>query len=247
MKNLISEPRSGNAASLRLHGYPVSNYFNIVHAALIEKEADFELVIARARQDDAFLAMSPMGKIPFLETSEGFLAETVAILEYLEDRFDGPSLYPADPFVRAKARQVINVVQMYVEAQIRLLFPGVFFGGANSVETVEVARAMLDRATGALRRLTRPRPWLVGDAFGNADIFAFYCLDIAERVTGFVYGRSILTEAGLTEWRARVAARDSSRIVLAAFAPAFEAYLRDRNAAWREPASTAPTREQTHA
>src|SRR3546814_6519009 len=57
---------------LRLHGYAVSNYFNAAHAALLEKGARFEVVTTRSAKDEAFLAHSPMGKIPRSEehTSE---------------------------------------------------------------------------------------------------------------------------------------------------------------------------------
>jgi glutathione S-transferase len=225
----------------RLHGHPVSNYFNAVHAALIEKNAAFEIVHGGASQDEAFLARSPMGKIPYLETPQGCIAETVAILEYLEDEIPHLPLFPSDHFARARARQMINVVQMYVEAPVRSIFPGVFFGGTNGAETQANVRLTLDRATGALRRLANPAPWLLGDAFGAADIFAFYCLDIAERVTRFVYDRSILAETGLLDWHAAMVARDSSRTVLANFGPAFAAYLLDKNAAYT------PERELHHA
>jgi glutathione S-transferase len=229
------------AAPFRLYGHPVSNYFNAVHAALIEKDAAFEIVHGGASQDEVFLARSAMGKIPYLETARGCLAETVAILDYLEDAIPDPPLFPADPFARARARQIINVVQMYVEAPVRSIFPGVFFGGTNAAETVASARLTLDRSTGALRRLANPAPWLLGDAFGSADIFAFYCLDIAERVTRFVYDRSILGETGLVDWHAQVAGRDSSRTVRANFIPAFAAYLIDKAAAYT------PERDLFHA
>ena len=219
---------------LRLHGYPVSNYFNIARAALIEKGAVFEIVTARARQDEDFLAMNPMGKIPFLETPRGCLAETVAILEFVEEAVDGPRLWPEDPFVRARGRQIVNVVQLYVEAQIRSLFPGVFFGGVNSAATIESARAMLDRSTAALNRLSTPGPYLLGGSLSLADIFAFYCLDIADRVTRFVYGRPILDEIeGFDEWFGLMSERKSSRIVLEDFESTFALYLVEKGAAYR--------------
>src|SRR3546814_11435296 len=71
------------AMTLRLHGYPVSQYFNAARAALIEKGTDFQVIPTRAAQDDAFLAPSAMGKIPYLVTPHGSIAETVAILEYI--------------------------------------------------------------------------------------------------------------------------------------------------------------------
>lgn len=219
---------------LRLHGYPVSNYFNIAHAALLEKQATFEVVSLRASREPHFLALSPMGKIPVLETPHGWLAETIAILEYLEDTIDSPTLYPTDAFLRARARQIINIVQMYVEVPARSLFPGVFSSGTNSMSAVNAARETLDRSTAALNRIARPAPFLLGAALSYADLFAFYCLDIAERVTRFVYGRSILAELpAWAGWSERIAARDSTRAVLADFHPAFAAYLADHKAAYR--------------
>lgn len=218
---------------LRLHGYAVSNYFNIAHAALIETATHFELVTTRASQQAEFLSISPMGKIPVLQTPQGWIGETVAILGYIEDCLPRPTLYAAEPFQRARERQVINVLQLYVEAPVRSLFPGVFLGGNNSPLSVAAARITLDRATAALRLLVAPAPFLMGTALSYADLFAFYCLDIAERVSGVVYRRSILAELGLQEWFAQMARRDSSQTVMALFESVFGHYLKEKNATYR--------------
>jgi glutathione S-transferase len=224
---------AGPSSQLRLHGYPVSNYFNIARAALLEKGADFAIVIVRASSDPAFLKVSPMGKIPMLETPQGTIAETVAILEYIEDTLPRPALYSEDAFVRARARQIINVVQMYVEAPVRTLFPGVFQGRANPDAVVASARQTLERASRALRILVAPDPFLSGRALSLADLFAFYCLDIADRVTRQVYSRSLLEDiGGLQDWTAAMAARQSSRLVSADFYPAFDAYLKSHSAGY---------------
>lgn len=219
-------------APLRLHGHAVSNYFNIAHAALVEKGAAFELVATRASQGEAFLALSPMGKIPVLETPEGWIAETVAILEYLEDTL-APPLHPQDAFLRARARQLINVAQVYLEVPARALYGGVFMGGRNSDAVVAAVRAGLDRGTEALRRLVAPRPYLFGERCGPADLFVFHGLGLVERLNRHVYDRSLAAEVpGLADWAARMAERDSSRAVRAAFEPAFAAYLADKQAAY---------------
>lgn len=226
-------------STLRLHGYAVSNYFNIARAALLEKNVEFEIVTVRASQEPDFLVHSPMGKIPVLQTSQGWVGETVAILEYIEDTQDGPRLHPADPYLRARGRQIINIIQMYVEAQIRTLFPGVFMGEQNNPATVDAVRQMLDRACGALGRLGAPWPYLLGKELSYADLFAFYCFDIAERVTRFVYDRSILAEiAGLETWFALMSQRASSRIVLADFESALSGYLVEKNAAYIQTANS---------
>ncbi|CAN5409735.1 glutathione S-transferase [soil metagenome] len=229
---------------LALHGYPVSNYFNTVHAALIEKGADFTVVPTRASQDDAFLAQSAMGKIPYLQTPDGCIAETVAILEYIEETVARVPLYPTHAFERARARQIINIIQIYVEAPLRSLFPGVFMGGENAPATVAAVRLVVDRAMRALGHLVTPQPFLMGAQLTHADLFAFYTFDVGERVMQFSYGASLLdTVGGLRDWYATMAMRRSSRTVLADFTPAFAAYLQDKAAAWHEP----EPKEQAHA
>lgn len=219
--------------ALRLHGYPVSNYFNVARAALLEKGLPHEIVIARAGQDEAFLTKNPMGKIPVLESPDGWIGETVAILEYVEDRFPDVPLRPAALGPRAQGRQIINIVQMYVEATSRTLFPGVFGGAENAPQAVAAARIMLDRSTAALRRLMAPDPFLFGRTPSTPDLFAFYNLDIADRVTRFVYGRSIHEEIGVVDWHERMLGRTSSHIVLADFKRYFAKYLIDHGASYR--------------
>jgi glutathione S-transferase len=230
--------------AVALHGYPVSNYFNAARAALIEAGADFAVVPTRASQDEAFLAHSALGKIPYLQTPQGCIAETVAILEYIEDAQLGRSLYPGGSFERARARQVINVVQVYIETPLRALFPGVFMGGENRAETVAAVRPAVERATRAIERLVSFSPFLMGEELTHADLFAFYHLDVCERVWRHSYGASLLDSVpGLRDWHAMMLALPSTQIVLADFAPAFASYLSDKGAAWREPA----LKETSHA
>lgn len=226
---------------LRLLGYPVSNYVNIVRSALLEKALPFDFVATRASQDAAFRELSPLGKIPVLDTGEGTITETIAILDYLDDAFPEVPLRPELAFDRARARQTINIIQLYVEAQARQLFAGVFMGGTNLATTEASVRAMLDRATGALSQLLAPAPFLFGDRPGQADIFAFYNLDIADRVTRFVYDRSIIDEiGGLDDWLAAMRARPSTQLVTSEFQSSFVTYLAAHGAAYRPDESRRP-------
>src|SRR3546814_9424311 len=91
------------AMTLRLHCYPVIQYFNAARAALIEKGTDFQVIPTRAAQDEAFLAHSAMGKIPYPVTPHGSIAETVAILESIEETSGRIPLYPAAAFEIGRA------------------------------------------------------------------------------------------------------------------------------------------------
>jgi maleylpyruvate isomerase len=67
---------------------------------------------------DAFRALNPLGQVPILElddTESGGrgvrrIAQSLAILEFLEERFPAPALLPADPWLRARARQLAEMV-----------------------------------------------------------------------------------------------------------------------------------------
>ena len=74
---------------LKLHGFAVSNYFNMVKLALLEKGVNFEVVDVYPNQEESFLSRSPMGKVPVLETDAGFISETNVILDYIEDTQGG--------------------------------------------------------------------------------------------------------------------------------------------------------------
>jgi glutathione S-transferase len=193
---------------LKLYGFHVSNYFNMVKLALLEKGFEFEEVRTYPSQEPQFLEMSPMGKIPCLEAREGFLTETSAILEFLEDITPELPLMPVDPFARAKARELMKVCELYIELPARRLYSGVFFGGNNSQQTIDEVRPLVERGLKALSRLARFQPYLAGAEFSYADIVAYHTFGAVEKTMQVVYGWSVMGEvAGLADWYKTVANR----------------------------------------
>lgn len=59
---------------------------------------------------EEFRAHSPMGLVPSLMVSGRALTESVAIIEWLEDSRAQPPLFPADPWLRARTRQLVELV-----------------------------------------------------------------------------------------------------------------------------------------
>jgi glutathione S-transferase len=126
---------------LKLHGFPASNYYNMVKMALLEKGADYEDVRVYTGQTEGFLAKSAMGKVPCLETPDGFLTETSIILEYIEDVVDGPSFLPAAPYERARMRELLKYSELYLELPARRSYGEAFFGaGPVSDEVKDTVR-----------------------------------------------------------------------------------------------------------
>ena len=67
-----------------LFGAPVSNFYNKVKLALLEKELAFQEEMTAPSQEEAAVSKSPMGKIPFIKDGEHYFCESSAIVEYLD-------------------------------------------------------------------------------------------------------------------------------------------------------------------
>lgn len=193
---------------LKLYGFHVSNYFNMVKLALLEKGFEFEEIRTYPSQEPQFLNISPMGKIPCLEAREGFLTETSAILEFLEDITPETPLLPVDAFARAKVRELMKVCELYIELPARRLYSGVFFGGNNSQQTIDEVRPQVERGLQALAKLATFQPYLAGAEFSYADIVAYHTFVAVEKTMQVVYGWSVLDALpGLRAWFDTVARR----------------------------------------
>ncbi len=181
---------------ITLCGFSVSNYYNVVRMALLERGIAFaeELVLTKS-QDEAVLRCSPLGKIPFIRTSQGALCESHAILEYLEAAYPQKPLLPADPFSAAKARELIVFIDLHLELLARELYPQAFFGGTVDASTQARVRKQLEKNIIGFRRLVRFTPYIAGDSFTLADCVAFNNLPLVGMATRAVYGEDLLTNA----------------------------------------------------
>jgi len=218
---------------IRLIGYPVSNYFNIVRAALIEKDLEYELDICSASQSEPFLAKNPMGKVPVLAVDDNYFAETLPILEYLDDCYKEIKLRPDDLAACAKMRQINNIVQVYLEVPARALYPAIFMGQPDSPAQVEIFAIAMDRVITALSRLLKPAPFLLGEAFSQADIFTYYNLGMAERVAESSLGRSLVDELTLNDWWDEMGRRPSTQIVMRDFEIYLVTYLEEKKSDYK--------------
>jgi len=72
---------------IKLCGFALSNYYNKVKFVLLEHEIPFEESLVMTSQDESLLGHSPLGKVPFIQTEQGDLCESQAIIEYLHARF----------------------------------------------------------------------------------------------------------------------------------------------------------------
>ena len=186
---------------ITLHGFSLSNYYNKVKLALIEKYLPFEeVVIKTGRRDEAVLSCSPLGKIPYIVTEHGALSESQAILDYLEALAPNPPLLPSDPWQAAKIRELTTYVELHLELVARELYGQAFFGGEISEANAARVRKRLEANLAAFKRLAKFDPYLGGAAFTQADIAAWVSLPLVSMASKAVYGVDLMTEAGI-DWK----------------------------------------------
>lgn len=211
---------------IKLCGFPISNYYNKVKLALLEKGIEFEEQAIAPGQDEAVLQHSPAGKIPFLLTDQGALSESQAILEYLEDAYPRNPLYPADPFARAKCRELIHHLELNVELVARRLYAEAIFGRPVSDETKAEVKAKLTVGIQALNRLLKFAPFAAGDKFSAVDCTFWPSLAPLSLSTQKIYGEDVLQQIpGITDYQQLLEACPHVQKVAADRAAALEAFF----------------------
>jgi glutathione S-transferase len=162
--------------TIKLHGMPLSNYYNVVKAVMLEKGVEFEEILTKPSQEEGYLSLSPMGKVPCMETELGFITESSVMLEYLEDLGKGPSLYPTDAYRRAKARELMRYLELYIELPARRLYGDVFFGKPASEEEKAAVKKLLEKGFAALGSIAVYDPYIAGKDLTVVDFYAVFAL-----------------------------------------------------------------------
>ena len=134
--------------------------------------------------------LSPLATVPILRTEDGTLIRSsIAILEYLEERFPSPDMLGATPELRARTRELVAVVD---EAALQF---GIWchkgspaFAGREE-QSREAATIAADAYYGRLRLLDTlasetPGTFLAGEEVTIADCIAMATLQFAEKLYG---------------------------------------------------------------
>src|SRR5580765_2916899 len=108
-----------------LHTYWRSSSAYRVRIALGLKGVPYEsrfvqLVRSGGEQNQPeFRAKNPLGQVPVLELEDRggpiFLSQSLAIIEYLEERFPTPALLPRELLARARARELAELVNSGIQ------------------------------------------------------------------------------------------------------------------------------------
>lgn len=109
---------------LRLFNYWRSSASHRVRIALGLKGLEYEYVIVNILKKDqfadAYRAMNPMSQVPTLEVTEDngdvhTIAQSLPILEFLEERFAENPILPRDAYLRARCRGLAEIVNSGIQ------------------------------------------------------------------------------------------------------------------------------------
>ncbi len=174
-------------AKYTLYSYFRSSASYRVRIALALKGLDYEyravhLVADGGQQhSDAYRAKNPMSEVPTLEILseggdvEGRLAQSVAIIEYLDETHPAPALYPGDALNRALIRQRVEGVNAWIQPaqNLRVMQRVVELTGGGRPEMAAWARHWIDRGLSGLDTLVEATAgtYSVGDTITAADLW----------------------------------------------------------------------------
>jgi glutathione S-transferase len=162
------------------------------------------------------LARNPLGRLPVLALDDGsFLTESLAIIEYLEERWPEPPLIGRTPEERARVRELERIAELGVLGPIARIVHSTRspLGLPPSPELAAQARQALPEALARLDAvLADGRPFLAGEWPTIADCtlaaaFQFGRFGGVERPAG---------HAHLERWDGRYRARPPAKGVLSA-------------------------------
>ncbi len=199
---------------ITLHGFPYSNYYNIVKHVMLYKGIAFSEDINYGGTED-YLNVSPVGKIPSLTTDEGgHLSESSVCCDYLEETYPDKPLYPGDSYDRACVRQIMKISELYLELPCRRLLMYVF----SNTEPPEAIKAdikqTVERGVKAMTKLCRFKPYIFGNQMTMADIYVRYVMSVVNMAGNAKLGWDIMKSVpGMNEWFTLMGGSDISQKV----------------------------------
>lgn len=192
-----------------------------VHMFLAEKGIDsLERVPvdlnAGEHRSAAYLAKSPLAKVPALQLDDGrVLTETRAICTYLEGLYPEPNLMGMDTteraFIEMADRRVEWTILLGAANSIRHTHPGL--ATLEQPQFPDYGHAQADKLKANLQvfdTLLQSQTWMAGERFTIADITAYCALEFARGLMKF--RPADLGYQALQAWRERVFERPSGQV-----------------------------------
>ena len=125
--------------------------------ALFEKGVEFHShymdLLGFDQHKPEYLRINPNGTLPALVHDDLVLTESTAIMEYVDDAFEGPPLRPEDPYERWRMRWWGRFLDQFVGPSVSMFGWSVFVGPSVRGRDPRELKAAIDRIPLAERRI----------------------------------------------------------------------------------------------
>jgi glutathione S-transferase len=181
---------------MKLYSGPLSLFSRKVEIALREKGLAFERVMVPFSQTRGYdpkhpdvMAANPKGQVPVLADGDLILYDSTIIVEYLEDAYPDPALYPGGAAERARGRVLELFADEIMLIPLRALMhrtaPRPSDSGRWEADEIKARAAypVLTDQLAAIERQLRGQRYLSG-GFSVADLATFMMVFWGQRLGG---------------------------------------------------------------
>lgn len=156
--------------------------------ALQELEVDFEAITVNLmqgqNQSSGYLQINPAGKVPTLVDGDFVLTESVAVVEYLAEKYPHKRLLPTDPQLRAQLnRWMLFTVTELEQPLWRIARHSFLYPEQQRLpQDIDIAKGEFRAMAAVMEEHMRGRQFLVGDHVSVGDFILAYTLDWGNEV-----------------------------------------------------------------
>jgi RNA polymerase-associated protein len=177
---------------------PFSHRCRIV---LYEKGMDFQVIdVDLFNKPEDIAVINPYNRVPVLVERDLILYEPNIINEYIDERFPHPQLMPADPIMRAKARQLLSGMEREIFVHIEAL--------EKNAKTADKARQVIRERLVELAPVFTKQKHMLGDEFSMLDVaiapllwrLDHYAIDLGKQAAPLMkYAERIFSRQGFID------------------------------------------------
>ena len=200
---------------MKLYVFPVAPNPTKLRSYVAEKGIEIEQVLVDLRQgaqrQPEFRAKNPLGRLPVLELDDGeCIAESLPIIEYLEEVHPDPPMIGRTPLERLRVRSAERLVDTGVLGPVAFVVHATRspLGLPPRPEMAEFHRSRLDEALPLVDARLAAAPFVCGDRPTIADCTLWAALGFAR------FGGVEIAERHrhLARWREEFAQRPGGRV-----------------------------------
>lgn len=163
----------------------------------------------------AFLAMNPRGKVPVVKEGDFALAESNAILAWLDRKEPEPPLFGRTPEETGRIWRAVLEHAAYFQHDTHAISSALFNGEMDAKrDEVKAAAGRAGEELGRYEAALKDHPWLAGERISAADLVAYPHFELFFRIAGRAdvrahelgHGDGWSPWPALSAWRAKIQA-----------------------------------------